>query len=264
MKLPNLFGRSAKSRLAILVDGDNISPACLKDLLIDIKPLGTANIRRIYANWAPRSGWKQTLQTLAFEPVQRFAYGQGKNGTDIAMVIDAMDLLHRGKVDGFCLVSNDGDFTPLAIRLKQDGVKVYGFGIVSPQHFINACDEFHYLRPQITLHAGKKAKEVPPLLRAPALDEAVEVLLLNAHASCGAVDEWITLAILGAEIKRMRPEFSPKRYGYATLRKLITASIHLECEVLAGKHMIVAARPVANIPCRRRPGQSPAGADYTG
>jgi uncharacterized LabA/DUF88 family protein len=261
MKLPNLFGQRAKPRLAILVDDDNISPACLKNLLVHIQSIGKPNIRRIYANWVPRSGWKQTLQILAFEPIQRFAYGQGKNSTDIAMVIDAMDLLHRGKVDGFCLVSNDGDFTPLAIRLKQDGVKVYGFGVVSPQHFINACDEFHDLRPQITLHNGKKTKEAAPIPHAPILDEKVETLLLNAHAACGAFDEWVTLAVLGAEIKRMHPEFSPKHYGYATLRKLITASTHLECDVLAGKHMIVAARPVANIPSHHRPGQSPAGAD---
>jgi len=244
MKLLNLFDWRAKPRLAILVDGDNISPGCLKDLLTDIEPLGTANIRRIYANWAQRNAWKETLQLLAFEPVQRFAYGQGKNGADIAMVIDAMDLLHRGKVDGFCLVSNDGDFTPLAMRLKQDGVKVYGFGFVSPQPFVKACDEFRFLRPQITLMNGEKAKpKALPIPRPSKLDESVEALLLNAHLACGTFDEWISLAVLGMAIKKLQPEFSPKHYGYATLRKLVTASAQFECDFSADKPTTVAARP---------------------
>jgi uncharacterized protein (TIGR00288 family) len=248
MKLLNLFSWMTKSRLAILVDGDNISPASLKDVLHYTKPLGRACIRRIYANWAQYTGWKKLLQALAFEPIQRFSHTSGKNGTDIVIAIDAMDLLHKGKLDGFCLVSNDGDFTPLAIRLKQDGLKVYGFGYVSPQPFINACDQYFSLQPPVKSDHKKKVKPKAQaveitLPQSVPLSEDVETLLLNAHSNHVAREEWLSLSILGSEMKRLRPTFSSKQYGHATLRKLIMASAKFECDFVSDDPMVASARP---------------------
>src|SRR6201988_443088 len=135
-------------RLAVLIDADNAQPAIAEGLLAEVAKFGTAHVKRAYGDWTGTSvkGWKDQLLTQSIQPIQQFAYTTGKNATDAAMVIDAMDLLYSGRFDGFCIVSSDSDFTRLAARLRESGMTVYGFGErKTPKPFLAACDKFVYV-----------------------------------------------------------------------------------------------------------------------
>src|SRR5215217_3202185 len=137
-----------EDKLAILIDADNVPYSNIKEMLDEIAKIGTPTIKRIYADWTKPtvSGWKGVLLENAITPIQQYSYTSGKNSSDSALIIDAMDILYSGKVDGFCIVSSDSDFTRLAIRLREAGMKVYGFGEKkTPQPFITACDKFTYI-----------------------------------------------------------------------------------------------------------------------
>src|SRR5919206_1307147 len=136
------------AKLAVLIDADNVQPAITEGLLAEVAKYGTAHVKRAYGDWTGTSlkGWKEPLLTQSIQPIQQFAYTTGKNATDAAMVIDAMDLLYTGRFDGFCLVSSDSDFTRLAARIRESGLTVYGFGErKTPKPFVSACDKFIYV-----------------------------------------------------------------------------------------------------------------------
>ena len=172
------------AKLAVLIDADNASPAAIDGLLAEVAKYGTAHVKRAYGDWTGTSlrGWKEQLLDQSIQPIQQFAYTTGKNATDAAMVIDAMDLLYSGRFDGFCLVSSDSDFTRLASRIRESGLTVYGFGNARPRKpFVAACDKFIYLEnltaPQAAAPAG--AAVSPPTPRPPRLRLKGDTALVN-------------------------------------------------------------------------------------
>src|ERR1700688_3624079 len=152
------------TRLAVLIDADNAQPSITEGLLAEVAKYGTAHVKRAYGDWtAPQlKGWKDQLLAQSIQPIQQFAYTRGKNSTDAAMVIDAMDLLYSGRFDGFCLVSSDSDFTRLAARLRESGLTVYGFGErKTPKPFVAACDKFVYIE-NLRREQEADSPEAPP------------------------------------------------------------------------------------------------------
>ncbi|GAA0956843.1 NYN domain-containing protein [Actinocorallia libanotica] len=171
------------ARLAVLIDADNARPSIAEGLLAEIAKYGTAHVKRAYGDWTGSrlTGWKDQLLARSIQPVQQFAYTTGKNATDAAMVIDAMDLLYTGRFDGFCLVSSDSDFTRLASRLRESGLTVYGFGErKTPSPFVAACDKFIYIENLVyTPDAATPVEATRPAQRAPATKLKADTLLVN-------------------------------------------------------------------------------------
>lgn len=214
----------ATDRLAVLIDADNAQASILPELLAEVARYGVASVRRAYGDWTTQSlsGWKPHLQKHAVQPVQQFAYTTGKNATDSALIIDAMDLLHSGGFDGFCLVSSDSDFTRLATRIREAGVVVYGFGEAkTPEPFVAACDRFIFteiLRPRPAGEAVAKSKPSPKLKRA----------ISAALDSCARDDGWAHLGTMGQYLVTNDPSFDSRNYGYKKLSELVRAQSYLE------------------------------------
>ncbi|MGG6463571.1 NYN domain-containing protein [Solilutibacter silvestris] len=213
-------------KLAVLIDSDNAQASVANELMTEIARYGVATIRRAYGDWTTPnlSGWKSVLLELAIQPIQQFRYTTGKNATDSALIIDAMDLLHTGDVDGFCIVSSDSDFTRLATRLRESGHVVYGFGEQkTPKPFVAACDKFIYteiLRPE---SAPKAARSENSSLRK---------LLLGAVDDAGREDDWATLAAVGSLIVKANPAFDPRNFGYKKLGDLVRDQKYLEVKAV--------------------------------
>jgi uncharacterized LabA/DUF88 family protein len=211
-------------RLAVLIDADNAQAAVAKELLAEISRYGTATVKRAYGDWTTPNlkGWKEHLHKLAVQPIQQFRYTTGKNATDSSLIIDAMDLLHSGRVDGFCLVSSDSDFTRLATRIRESGLVVYGFGEAkTPAAFVSACDKFIYteiLRPT----AGPKI--IPDPRAVPPLDE----ILRPAIEATAREGGWSPLAGVGSTIGKTHPSFDSRNYGFAKLGELVRNQPFLE------------------------------------
>lgn len=207
-------------RLAVLIDADNSNPTQLEPLLAEIAKYGTASVKRAYGNWTTPQlgGWKTLLLTHSVQPLQQFSYTSGKNATDSAMLIDAMDLLYTGRFDGFCIVSSDSDFTRLASRIREQGLVVYGFGErKTPQPFVAACDKFIYteiLDRGASRAAPKKSASVKR-------DGRLEGLLSNAVESASDEDGWAQLGAVGSNLVRLAPDFDPRNYGYRKLKDLV-------------------------------------------
>jgi uncharacterized LabA/DUF88 family protein len=228
------------ARLAVLIDADNAQPGITEALLAEVAKYGTAHVKRAYGDWTGTSlkGWKDRLLAQSIQPIQQFAYTTGKNATDSAMVIDAMDLLYSGRFDGFCLVSSDSDFTRLASRLRESGLTVYGFGErKTPKPFVAACDKFIYienLRRDATAAAGPA--DVPPsaATRASAAqlrrDAGLVSQLREAVEAASDDDGWAALGLVGTLITKQQPDFDPRSYGYAKLSDLMTATTLFELE----------------------------------
>jgi uncharacterized LabA/DUF88 family protein len=217
------------AKLAVLIDADNTSPATIEGLLAEVAKYGTAHVKRAYGDWTGTSlkGWKEHLLHQSIQPIQQFAYTSGKNATDSAMVIDAMDLLYTGRFDGFCLVSSDSDFTRLAARIRESGLTVFGFGErKTPKPFVAACDKFIYLdnlaspAPSDTPPAPKPATSAAQLKG----DTGLVNLLRNAIEAASDDDGWAPLASVGQIVTKQRPDFDSRTYGYAKLSDLITAT----------------------------------------
>jgi hypothetical protein len=216
-------------KLAVLIDADNAQPGVASELLTEVARYGTATIKRAYGDWTTPnlSGWKETLQSLAIQPVQQFRFTTGKNATDSALIIDAMDLLHGGSVDGFCLVSSDSDFTRLATRIREAGLAVYGFGEKkTPRPFVVACDKFVFteiLRPAKT---GTTTVEVPRDSLQPLLEAAID----------GATreDGWAPLSAVGSLVAKSNPSFDPRNYGCQKLGELVRQQPYLEVKSVPG------------------------------
>lgn len=220
------------SALAVLIDADNANPAIIEGLLAEVAKFGVATVKRIYGNWTtPNLGaWKSVLLDHSIQPIQQFAYTSGKNATDSAMIIDAMDLLYAGHLDGFCLVSSDSDFTRLAARLRESGKRVYGFGEQkTPRPFVSACDRFIYTEVFSAAPAtgqGRKAWSMRDLQQ----DAKLLGLLRSAIDASSDEAGWAHLGSVGTIITKQAPDFDPRTYGFSKLSDLLKASELFEIE----------------------------------
>lgn len=213
--------------LAVLIDADNASPAIVQGLFEEVAKLGIASVKRIYGDWTTPnlSQWKQVLLEHSIQPIQQFRYTTGKNATDSAMIIDAMDLLYTGHFFGFCLVSSDSDFTRLAARIRESGKRVYGFGEEkTPRPFVSACDRFIYTEVFSKKPEGAADSPIPPK---PTKELRGDTRLLNLIRGGleASSDEsgWAQLGPVGNYINRTSNDFDPRNYGYAKLSELISA-----------------------------------------
>lgn len=210
-------------RLAVLVDADNAQPSVAAELMAEIGRYGTATVRRAYGDWTTPNlnGWKEHLHTLAIQPIQQFRLTSGKNATDSALIIDAMDLLHGGRVDGFCLVSSDSDFTRLATRNRELGLSVYGFGEKkTPKPFVSACNRFIFTE---ILKAPSESPAALPSGQAP-----LKRILIGAVAAAAGDDGWAFLGAVGSLVNKANPEFDPRNYGKKKLGELVKSLPYLE------------------------------------
>lgn len=228
-------------RLAVLIDADNASRTAMKDVMAEVAVYGTPTIKRIYGDWTSpnMNSWKSILLETAITPIQQYSYTTGKNSTDSAMIIDAMDILYSGTCDGFVLVSSDSDFTRLATRLREAGMKVYGMGEKkTPKPFIVACDKFVYI--EVIRAAAKQAAEAAKKKEAqakktakkenkkcqtsssPAPEEIVELIAESVEDLCEE-DGLAHMGKLGNLLLKKQPDFDPRNYGFSKLSKLIRA-----------------------------------------
>lgn len=214
------------SHLAVLIDADNTPPAIIDGLFEEIAKYGTASVKRIYGDWTKPNlgGWKKVLLDYSIQPVQQFAYTQGKNATDSALIIDAMDLLYTRQLDGFCLVTSDSDFTRLAARLREEGLTVYGFGEQkTPKPMVAACDKFIYteiLRNQEEDGADKTARSA----RDKAAGKTPPIkFIARVIDDISGEDDWAHLGALGQNLNKRRPEFDTRLYGFTKLSALLAA-----------------------------------------
>ncbi len=213
-------------KLAVLIDADNAQPSIIEGLLAEIAKYGTASVKRIYGDWTMPGlkGWKEVLLQFSIQPIQQFGYTTGKNATDSAMIIDAMDLLYTEKFDGFCIVSSDSDFTKLASRIREAGLFVYGFGEKkTPEAFVSACDKFIFtevLRSKDEHSEKIKRKTIPELKK----DTKLFNLLQNAVEASSDDSGWAHLASVGSNIAKRSPGFDPRNYGYKKLGELVGAT----------------------------------------
>jgi hypothetical protein len=243
------------TRLAVLIDGDNTTPTIIEALLAEIAKYGSATVKRAYGDWTTTNlrGWKDVINAHAIQPMQQFAYTTGKNATDSALIIDAMDLLYTGNLDGFCLVSSDSDFTKLASRLRESGKTVYGFGEPkTPHSLVAACDKFVYLdvlrRPD---KPKQPSEEETPVPSAPARRSTSELrqdaklvkLLREGLDAASDDDGWANLGGVGSYVAKQAPDFDSRNWGYAKLVDLVTAIELFEVKRLAGQGVQVREKP---------------------
>ena len=227
---------NTNQKLAVLIDADNAQASVIRELLAEVSRYGTATIKRAYGDWTTTNlkSWKEVLHTMAIQPIQQFAYTSGKNATDSALIIDAMDVLHADAVDGFCLVSSDSDFTRLATRIREAGLVVYGFGQrKTPEPFVAACDKFIYteiLRSEpgmakvATASSGTSAAH---FLEVAALPDLKSMVLIAIDA-VARDDGWAPLGPVGGLINKNNPSFDPRNYGFSQLSKLMRKQEYLD------------------------------------
>ncbi|MDD2381915.1 MAG: NYN domain-containing protein [Mariniphaga sp.] len=215
-------------KLAVLIDGDNIPSAYVKEMMEEIAKYGNPTIKRIYGDWTKPvlNKWKSVLLENAITPIQQYSYTTGKNATDSAMIIDAMDILYGSKVNGFCLVSSDSDFTRLATRLREAGMKVYGIGEKkTPDPFIVACDRFIYI--EILKNQSKESENTltpdKPVKKAQFDNITPKVIKLIASTISDLADEdgWAFLGDVGSLLQKKQPNFDSRNYGFEKLTPLI-------------------------------------------
>lgn len=216
-------------KLAVLIDADNVPYANVKAMMEEISRMGTPTVKRIYADWTKPTvaGWKTVLLENAITPIQQYSYTKGKNSSDSALIIDAMDILYSNKVNGFCIVSSDSDFTRLATRLREAGMRVIGFGEKkTPQPFISACDKFIYLEildsPQTAPKRTSSNKKQKQTLKSGSNVDADTIKLISDSVA-DLADEagWAFLGDLGNFIIKKKPDFDPRIFGFSKLLPLI-------------------------------------------
>jgi hypothetical protein len=259
---------SGKAKLAVLIDADNAQPGIAAALLGEIATYGTAHVKRAYGDWTTThlTGWKDQLLTLSIQPIQQFRYTSGKNATDSAMVIDAMDLLYTNRFDGFCLVSSDSDFTRLAARIREAGLSVYGFGErKTPTPFVAACDKFIHTENLTRAHTpaaagpASSSSSGPSRTRAsnsncsPGSTSAPVELLRDAVEAVSGEDGWAYLSKVGHVITSRRPDFDSRTWGHRKLNDFLDALgvFELDRRRLPGSKdtvIYVRNRPRATIP----------------
>lgn len=213
-------------RVAILIDGDNAQASLIEQILVEAGKFGNATIRRVYGDWTTpnMNSWKDILNIHAFQPIQQFRYSVGKNATDSAMIIDAMDILHSNHVDGFCLVSSDSDYTRLATRIRESGLLVVGIGEKkTPRAFVSACNVFIYtenLKRKGRGNGGGNGRKKTSNLT----DQESELIDLVSQAidMVGTDDEgWTRLSEVGTALRRIDPGFDPRTFGHRQLSQLV-------------------------------------------
>ncbi|WP_418501861.1 NYN domain-containing protein [Flagellimonas sp.] len=218
--------------LAVLIDGDNIPSKYVKEMLEEIAKYGNPSIKRIYGDWTkPSLGkWKDVLLKNAITPVQQYGYTTGKNATDSAMIIDAMDILYSGKVNGFSLVSSDSDFTRLAIRLREAGMTVFGIGErKTPDPFIVSCDKFIYLEILHNTHVGKSnTPEKSDKNKVDKITPKVVDLILSTIADVEDEEGWAFLGEVGTLLQKKQPNFDARNYGFKKLTPLVKSITQIE------------------------------------
>ena len=240
-------------RLAVLIDADNASRTAMKDVMAEVAVYGTPTIKRIYGDWTSpnMSTWKSILLETAITPIQQYSYTTGKNATDSAMIIDAMDILYSGNGDGFVLVSSDSDFTRLATRLREAGMKVYGMGEKkTPKPFIVACDKFVYIeviraaaqqaaqqeKESVPQKSSKKSskKAAQQAVSAPAASavpqDMVELIADSLENLCDE-DGYTLMGKLSNLLMKKQPDFDPRNYGFSKLSKMIKSLDRFEVDV---------------------------------
>jgi len=231
-------------KLAVLIDADNVPYSNVKGMMEEITKFGTPTTKRIYADWTRpnANGWKNVLLEHAITPIQQYSYTSGKNSSDSALIIDAMDLLYSGKLDGFCIVSSDSDFTRLAIRLRESGMKVIGIGEQkTPKPFISACDRFIFIevldgaikkkivKPADATSGIKKVveKEIARITEKPTqkplnkIDEDIIELIESTIEDIADDDGWAFLGDVGNLVVRKKPEFDSRNYGFVKLTPML-------------------------------------------
>ncbi|MFC1899882.1 NYN domain-containing protein [Chloroflexota bacterium] len=216
--------QTGQQRFAVLFDGDNAQASLLPQILAEVNKVGLITIKRIYGDWTTTNmnSWKELLHKYAIQPCQQFRYTIGKNATDSAMIIDAMDILHMNDIDGFCIVSSDSDYTRLAVRIREEGLFVIGVGEAkTPQAFVNACNQFIYCEnlavtdePKRRIRRKKKRTEKPETV-------TPLTLLLQGFKMAAKEEEWVYLAALGNVLRQLDPAFDPRTYGHTRLQSLL-------------------------------------------
>lgn len=230
-------------KLAVLIDADNVPYKNVKEMLEEISRNGTPTIKRIYADWTKpnASGWKNVLLENAITPIQQYSYTTGKNSSDSALIIDAMDILYSEKVNGFCIVSSDSDFTRLATRLREAGMTVIGFGEKkTPKPFISACDKFIYLEilnstddseketeEEVAKKTVKPRQKKEPISK---VDARTIKLITESINDLGDEDGWTFLGNLGSFIIKKKPDFDPRNFGFPKLLPLIKSIGKIEID----------------------------------
>ncbi|WP_091931763.1 NYN domain-containing protein [Methanolobus profundi] len=244
-----------QDKLAVLIDADNAQPSIIEGLMDEIAIYGVASVKRIYGDWtSPNLGsWKDSLLEHSIQPIQQFAYTTGKNATDSSLIIDAMDLLYTEKLDGFCIVSSDSDFTRLSQRIRESGLKVYGFGErKTPQAFISACDKFIYTE-NLRKEEEATTSDVSVSSRSDRWttnqlkgDSKLVNHLRNAVEDSADDDGWAFLALVGGNLIKRSPDFDPRNYGYKKLGELVEATDLFEIDKRkqnsSGKSVVVYIR----------------------
>ncbi len=227
-------------RIAVLIDADNVPYKNIKGVMEEIAKYGTPTFKRIYGDWTKPtvSGWKNVLLSNAITPVQQYSYTTGKNSTDSAMIIDAMDILYSGRVDGFCIISSDSDFTRLATRLREAGMKVFGIGEKkTPNPFIAACDKFIYIEILSNPEADEDAvthHKIEKQAQKKSIDKInKEDLHLIATTISDLEDEngWAFLGDVGNLLLKKQPNFDPRNFGFAKLTPLIKSLPQFEIDI---------------------------------
>jgi uncharacterized protein (TIGR00288 family) len=219
------------TRLAVLIDADNTSPKLIKEMFEELASYGTITVKRAYGDWTTPhlNGWRSILLGNAISPQQQFAYTYGKNATDSALIIDAMDLLYSGNVEGFAIVSSDSDFTPLATRLRESGKRVIGVGRrTTPKPFVEACERFVFLEVlggDATEQATESAKDDQP--------RPIQSVLTKALNKVDTDDEdWASLSALGNHLNRTDPSFDARSYGFGKLSDLVKAQSFIDSKTV--------------------------------
>jgi len=223
------------TRLAVLIDADNTSAKLVTEMLEELASFGTLTVKRAYGDWTnPHlNGWRDVLLGNAISPQQQFAYTVGKNATDSALIIDAMDLLYSGNVDGFAIVSSDSDFTPLATRLREAGRRVIGVGRrKTPKAFVEACERFVYLEVLGGQESASGDENGPVAERPIRPIESVLTKALNKVDTDD--DDWASLSALGNHLNRTDPSFDSRSYGFAKLGDLVKEQPFVETKTVTG------------------------------
>ncbi|KQZ13541.1 Maebl [Mesorhizobium sp. Root554] len=244
-------------RLAVLIDADNASARIADGLFEEIAKIGEASVRRIYGDFSsPRSkGWADILSKHAIIPQQQFAYTTGKNASDITLVIDAMDLLHSGRFDGFCLVSSDSDFTRLAARIREEGVDVFGFGEQkTPESFRQACRRFIYTENLLTLGSTPAGRQdAVPASKPLQPPGAATPMIKKVIAQMESEDGWVLLGTVGKQLSNLYADFDSRTFGFGKLSDLVERTNAFEIDRPKGGGVRIRVKPTA------KPGKSKAG-----
>ena len=233
---------SSSKHIALLVDGDNAQPSLIEPILTEVARHGVITTRRVYGDWTEpqMSGWKRGLQEYAIQPIQQFRYTVGKNATDSALIIDAMDLLHTGSVDGFCIVSSDSDYTRLATRIREEGLFVMGIGRRhTPSSLVNACEVFVYaenlIKSEQSSDDQRSSSQRSKWITTTGL--AIETVLQE--------DGWAMLGAVGTQIRKLDPAFDPRSYGHSRLSLLVRSrpdKFELDERMIGGQGQIYVRR----------------------